>query len=160
MKAMLFVCQRLSFCALGLLLLCGFEVRPDCASDDARKTVIAIAKEHPPAQMLSVAEKTWTARQKQEIEKECGKQYTEECTRPALETLAQKQRLMGHDASYKIDNIRMTDRNVTTGAVSCAADLHITLQEYWGSADEPITYLVERYLGKGGGFNVTVYGLH
>jgi hypothetical protein len=160
MKAILSVSEKLFFCTLGFLLLCGFEKGPDCASDDTKRTVIAIVKQHPPAQLLSVAGEAWSAKQKQDIEKECGKVYTEECTRPAMETLAQKQLQMGAAASYKIDDIHMTDKNETTGAVSCTADLHVVLPEYWGSADEPITYLVEKFLGKGGGFNVTIRGLH
>ncbi|MFI5020741.1 MAG: hypothetical protein ACHQRJ_03670 [Alphaproteobacteria bacterium] len=160
MKTTLSVCQKLFFCAVGLLMLCGFEAGPDCKSDDIKRTVIGIVKQHPPEHLLAVAGDAWSAKQKEDIEKECGKTYTEECTRPALETLAQKQLQMGQAATYNIDNIRMTDKNETTGAVSCTAVLHVVLPEYWGSADEPITYLVEKYLGKGGGFNVTLHGLH
>jgi len=160
MKTMSPVCRKLLLCTLSLLMLCGFELGPDCARDDIKKTVIGIVKQHPPAHLLGVAADAWTAKQKQDIEKECGKTYTEECTRPALETMAQEQRLMGQAATYSIDQIHTTDKNETTGAVSCTANLHVVLPEYWGSADEPITYLVEKYLGKGGGFNVTIHGLN
>lgn len=151
--------KKLLLSAVGLLVLCGFGGTRDCASDDVRKTVIKIVKEHPPLQLLTTAGETWVSIQKHAIEKECGKPYTEACYRPALETLDQKQRLMGQAASYDIDNIRLTDRNVTTGAVSCAADLHVVLPENWGRAGEPITYLVEKISGEGE-FNVTIRELH
>ena len=154
------VCQKLLFCALSLLLLCGFELGPDCARDEVKKTVIGIVKQHPPEHLLNVAADAWSAKQKQDIEKECGKAYTEDCTRAAMETMAQKQRLMGQGAIYNIDQIRTTNKDETTGAVACTANLHVALPDYWGNADEPITYAVEKYLGKGGGFNVTVRGLN
>jgi len=160
MKTMSPVCRKLLLCTLSLFMLCGFELGPDCARDDVKKTVIGIVKQHPPEHLLSVAADAWTAKQKRDIEKECGKTYTETCTRPAMETMTQEQRLMGQAATYTIDQIRMTDKNETTGAVSCTANLRVVLPEYWGSADEPITYLVEKYLGKGGGFNVTIHGLN
>ena len=150
--------KTLLLCAVSLVALCGFGGTRDCASDDVRKTVVKIVKQHPPSQLLTTAGETWSLIQKKAIEQECGKPYTEACYRPALETLAQTQRLMNQDASYDIDNIRLTDRNEATGDVSCAADLHVVLPKNWGSAAEPIAYSVEKVSGEDE-FNVTIRAL-
>jgi len=60
-------------------------------------------------------------------------------------------------ASYSLDVIRLKSRDATTGAVSCAADLHAVLPEGTGSAKEPITYEVEQT--SDGKLYVTVRGL-
>lgn len=60
--------------------------------------------------------------------------------------------------SYIIKSIRMTGRNATTGAISCAADLHVTLPKNWGEAKAPITYFIEKVLDEDG-YHVTVRGL-
>jgi hypothetical protein len=79
-NTILSVCRKSSFCAVSLLMLCGFQAVPDCASDDTKRTVVAIVKEYPPVHLLAIASEAWSAKQKQEIEKECGKHYTEVCT--------------------------------------------------------------------------------
>jgi len=60
-------------------------------------------------------------------------------------------------AAYSIKTIRMTGKNETTGAISCAADLHAVLPDGNG-AKEPITYLIEKTLDTGELY-VTVHGL-
>jgi hypothetical protein len=150
--------KKMFLCVVGLLALCGFGGTPDCANDGIKKTVIRIVKEHPPLPLLTKAGESWSAVQKQAIEKECGKPYTEACYSPALDTLAGKQRQLDAAASYDLNNIRMTDKNETTGALSCAADLHVVLPENWGAAGKPITYLVEK-ASREGEFNVTVRDL-
>ncbi len=150
--------QKSFLCVVSLLVLCAFGGDPDCASDEIKNTVIKIVKDNPPAQMLTKAGQSWYAKQKQEIEKECGKTVTDECHRAASEELAGRQRLMDRAATYNIDNISMTNSNEATGAVSCTADLHVVLPEYWGRGSEPVTYLVEK-LQDGHGFNVTLRGL-
>jgi hypothetical protein len=60
--------------------------------------------------------------------------------------------------TYSVKTIRMTDKNETTGAVSCAADLYAVLPNNLGEAKEPITYVIEKLLDEDG-YNVTVQGL-
>jgi hypothetical protein len=61
------------------------------------------------------------------------------------------------EMKYTLDTIRMTAKDQTTGAVSCAADLHGEVGRY-GAAKQPIIYKVEKT--SDGSLYVSVNGLH
>ena len=116
---------------------------PDCGNDSTRSLVVRILKDHPPLQFLRIAvDQSPSMRPIIERGNLCGADTS--CNARNQEEYFNAGRDLYRSASYSLSVIRMTDRNASTGAVTCAADLHVVMPDGWGRATRPITFKVEK----------------
>ena len=77
--------------------------------------------------------------------------------RQACDLITKKQEDAVAQGKLSLEAIRMQDRNQTTGAVSCSAELRFTLPDGQGESAMPVSYKVETL--SDGKYYVTLMGL-
>jgi len=142
--------KAICVCALSIILAgCGNDL--DCANSGAKELVEQIAKDHS-AMVDSVRMATFNST--------CGVlqrslQNSQNANPP--EMVACREKTLNVAVNYNLDAIRTTDKNEATGAVACAANLHAVAEKYESSAEEPITYKLEKT--SDGQLYATVFGV-
>jgi hypothetical protein len=122
------------------LIINRFNLPSNASDEDIRNACGFLPREHPPADVCNSL---------REQAREHGRSCYDEINKKVAKAIDR--------ASYRVQTIRMTDKNEKTGATSCEADLYATLENI-GESSVPIEYEITKTLDTDG-FYVKMYYL-
>lgn len=155
---------------LGISMLisgCGNDL--DCASNAAKDTALSLMKkglqeraQSPPWTGVNPTDRSSLPLELALASPECQRGVTDPARYASSGARCAEQKwneivAAWASPSYTLDAIRMTANDTTTGAIECAADLHIDVPN-WEGIKAPMTYKVEKT--SEGKIYVTVFKLH